>query len=279
MTTRPAGARARLAKLSGVAVVLLCVVLAAPVWAYVSSSKRSVTVPEHGHRAVTAVCPRGQNVTFGGVIAQFDVAHDAIAYPTGMRKTAAGKWSVYGSSLSTTRGSRLTAVAYCANVKPVITATKTVKVPEGRSGAATATCPAGTVVVGGGFNTRAFPHFEDVKGMERRTARTWRVTILNITGGGTSLTAIAYCGHGAVPVLRAHAIRIASGSGGTVRARCPAGMQLLFGGQVSAAPGVALRLPHVFPFSFRAESKTRWAVAAGNGGGAAGTLTALAYCR
>ena len=279
MNTGMAARGGRLAKLSGAGVVLLCVALAAPVFAYVSSATRAVTVPKHGHRAVTATCPRGQNVTSGGVIAQFDVAHDAIVYPTGMRKTAAGSWSVYGSSLSTTRGSQLTAVAYCANVNPVITATKTVKVREGQSGAATATCPAGTVVVGGGFNTRAFPHFEDVKGMERRTARTWRVTILNITGGGTSITAIAYCGHGAVPVMRAHAIRIASGGGGTVRARCPAGTQLLFGGEVSAAPGVAVKLAHVFPFRFSAESKTSWAVAAGNGGGTAGTLTALAYCR
>ena len=279
MTTRRALAPRRLAKVSGVVVVLLCVVLAAPVFAFVSSATRTVTVPKHGHRAVTAVCPRGQNVVSGGAIAQFDVPHDAIAYPTGMRKTAAGKWTVYGSSLSTTRGSRLTAAAYCAKVNPAITVTKTVKVKEGHTGAATATCPAGTVVVGGGFNTRAFPHFEDVKGMERVTARTWRVTILNITGGGTTIMAIAYCAHGAVPIMRAHALKIPSGGGGTVRARCPAGTQLLFGGEVASAPGVGVKVAHVFPFNFSAESKTRWAVAAGNGGGAAGTLTALAYCR
>ncbi len=279
MTTRRATRGRRLGRLSGVTVALLCVVLAAPVFAYVSRSNRGVIIPKHGSGSATARCPGKQQVVFGGMIAQFDVPHDAIVFPTGMRKTAAGRWTATGSSLSSTRGSRLSSVAYCGSAKGTITRQKTVNVAGHRSGAAVATCPAGTVVVGGGFKTKPFPFFEDVKGLERLTKRTWRATILNIGDQRTTITAIAYCGHGAVPVMRAHAIQVKSGRGGTVRATCPRGKVLVFGGVVAAAPGVADNQPHVFPFSLTAETTTRWAVKATNGGGHRGNLTALAYCR
>jgi hypothetical protein len=279
MTTRRATRARRLGRLSGITAVLLCVTLAAPVFAYVARSKRSVIIPKHASGSVTATCPGRQQVVFGGLVAQFDIALEAIVFPTGMGKTAAGKWTATGSSLSSTRGSRLASVAYCGPAKATITTSKTVNVAGHRAGAAVATCPAGTVVVGGGFKTLPFPFFEDVRGLERLTARTWRATILNIGDQRTTVTAIAYCGHGAVPVMRSHSITIKSGRGGTVRATCPRGKVLLFGGEVAAAPGVADHLPHVFPFSFTAETTTRWAVKGTNGGGRGGTLTALAYCR
>jgi hypothetical protein len=269
----------RLSRLGILTVLLLCVALAAPVFAYVSVSKHGVIIPKHGSGSATVSCRGKQHIAFGGLIAQFDVPHDAIVFPTGMRKSGAGKWTATGSSLSTSRGSRLASVAYCGDAIATVTRRKTATVESHRSGAAVATCPAGTVVVGGGFATKPFPFFEDVKGLERLTARTWRATILNIGDQRTTITAIAYCGHGAVPVMRSHSIKIRSGAGGTVRARCPRGKSLLFGGEVAAAPGVADRLPHVFPFSLTAETKTRWAVKATNGGGKGGTLTALAYCR
>lgn len=55
-------------------------------------------------------------------------------------------------------------------------------------------------------------------------------------------------------------------------------MELVFGGFVETV-GWSNNLPHIIPFSFTAETTTRWAVAASNGGSADGTVTSLAYCR
>jgi hypothetical protein len=279
VTSRRFGGKGRLTKVGLLVIALVCVLLAAPVLAFVSNAKHSVVVPKLGKGVVTAKCPGSERVAFGGFNAQFDLLHDKIVLPIGMRKSAPGKWTVYGQSGSLTGGSRLGAVAYCSNAKPAITAETTVVVGAGHVGSAVAKCPPGTVVVGGGFNTQAFPHLEVIKGLERVADGAWRASILNVTPGRTKLTSIAYCGPGPAATLKSGSTTLYSGYGGTARATCPTGTALLFGGEIASAPGLAARLPQVISFGLSAESTARLAVAGVNGGGSTGSLTALAYCR
>ncbi len=270
--------RSRLTKLIGITAVFVCVVLVAPVFAFVSRSTHGVWVPKFQKGSATAKCPAAEKVGFGGLVAQFDPDHDAWVYPTGMRRTATGQWTVYGQSLSSSRGSRLTAIAYCANAGPASVVEKTVSIAGHQVGGAVAKCPGGTVVVAGGFNTRAAPHFEVMKELARIADDSWRATILNVSASATTITSIAYCGPGPAPTLQATALDVAGGHGGTARATCPGGTELLFGGEVVTA-GYSNNLPHLYPFGFTAETTTRWSVAAVNGSSVAGKVTALAYCR
>lgn len=278
MTTPHRPFRGRLFRLSGLTVLFVCIVVAAPAFAFASRSTHGIWVPKFQKGSVSTKCPTGERVAFGGLVAQWDPAHDAWVLPTGMRRTATGQWTVYGQSLSTSRGSRLTSVAYCDSTGPTSVAEKTVSVASHQVGSAVAKCPIGTVVVAGGFNTRALPYAEVVKGLERIADDSWRVTILNIGDAATTITSIGYCGPGPAPTLQSAQISVAHGHGGTARATCPMGMELVFGGMVETV-GWSKSLPHTIPFSFTAETTTRWAVAASNGGFVNGTLTSLAYCR
>lgn len=270
--------RGRAIRLSAATAMFTCIVVAAPAFAYTSKITHGIWVPKTQKSGVTATCPTGKKVAFGGLVAQWDPAHDAWVLPTGMRLTAVDRWSVYGQSLSSSRGSRLTAVALCDTTGPASVAEKTVSVAAHQVGSAVAKCPAGTVVVAGGFNTRALPYAEVVKGLERTAADSWRATILNIGSSATTIMAIAYCGPGPAPTLQSTQINIAGYRGGTARATCPGGTTLVFGGLV-ATVGWSNNLPHLIPFSFTADTTTTWSVAASNGSSVAGKLTALAYCR
>jgi hypothetical protein len=278
MTSTQRPFRGRLVRLSGLTVLLACVVIAAPAFAFASRSTHGIWVPKFQKGAVSTNCPSGERVAFGGLVAQWDPANDSWVLPTGMRRTAIGQWSVYGQSLSSSHGSRLTAVAYCDSTGPSSVAQTTVSVASHHVGSAVATCPIGTVVVAGGFNTRGLPYAEVMKGLERTTNTTWRATILNIGQQATTITSIAYCGPGPAPTLQAAQIPLASEHNGTARATCPIGTELVFGGFVETV-GWSNTLPHIVPFSWTADNTTRWAVAASNGGSVAGTVTSLAYCR
>ena len=253
--------------------------LAVPVFALATQVKSTVVVKRLAKSAATAVCPGSEHVAFGGLTGQFSPVNDELVFPTGMRESAAGKWTVYGQSVSTTRGSQLTAVAYCSNAPAPTAVQETVSVAKGHLGRAVAKCPAGTVVVGGGFNTKAFPQVGAVAGLERIAADAWRVSILNIGDGPTTVTAIAYCGAGPAPTAKSAAVLLRSGAIGTAKATCPGGTALLFGGEIASASGLADRLPHVLAFSFAPVSNTQWNASGGNGGGSPGWITALAYCR
>ena len=76
--------------LSAVLGTLACVVVAAPVYAFVSRRTHVSAVPPSAEEAVTfgsstATCPAGQHVLFGG----FDGGE------AGMRRTADNRWTVY----------------------------------------------------------------------------------------------------------------------------------------------------------------------------------------
>ena len=226
----------------------------------------------------TATCPTGQHVLFGGF--------ENVA--TGMHRTANNRWTADGfnvfldiQSASNTPRS-LYSMAYCGRgpVPSKATSTVDIRYRSGRasSGSATARCPAGTVVVAGGFATT--PHsVVFVTGLERVAADLWRVSAyvnLNLSTTHTALTSIAYCGPGPAPKLVSNTVTTFHHGGGLGLARgtCPAGTHLVFGGAIVAGLGdpflQTLRVP--------LNTKDTWAVT-GHSGPERGKLTALAYCR
>jgi hypothetical protein len=261
---------ARRSLLSTFVGVLVCVVVAAPVWAFASRSTHVAVVPGGGpgSRGVTfgsstATCPSGQHVLFGGF-------KNGLA---GMRRTANNRWTVYGVNFTPPpAGSApigLYSMAYCGYGPVASKATSTVVVRDRssvyQSGSATARCPAGTVVVAGGFATTPDVAVI-VTALERVAADLWRVAAYLGTGTSTALTAIAYCGPGPAPKLVSRTMK--NYVSGPVPATCPTGKRLVFGGAiVTPSPGSVLQ-------TMRAKNQRTWTV-----GGIGEAMTALAYCR
>ena len=264
----------RLGLLSAVVGGLACVVVAAPVSAFVSRRTHVTNVPVDGpvtFGSSTATCPTGQHVLFGG----FDGGY------TGMRRTASNRWTVGAFNLGIPAASApfsLSSFVYCGYGPVPSKATSTVTIryrsPGRASGSATARCPAGTVVVAGGFATT--PHsVAFVTGLERIAPDLWRVSAylpIAFTGHTVvALTSIAYCGPGPAPKLVSQTIDAVSG--GTARATCRVGTTLVFGGAI--VKGSAFET--TFLKTLRAETRSIWSV--GGVAGQGGKLTALAYCR
>ncbi len=191
-----------------------------------------------------------------------------------MRRTANNRWTAYGTNSSPTPYSGtpidLSSYVYCGYGPIPSKATSTVEIRRNRSGSATARCPAGTVVVAGGFATT--PHtIIYVYDLERVASDLWRVS--GGTVGTTSLTAIAYCGPGPAPKLVSQTVKIGAVVS-AVRATCPVGRHLVFGGAILTGAFLqTLRVP--------AKTKNAWAVTGygGDNGLPSAKLTALAYCR
>jgi hypothetical protein len=241
--------------------IAMCAVIAVPVWAYTSERQRTITVPsgpEPVFRSATARCPSGQRVLFGGY-------RNGVA---GMRRTAENRWTVNGFNLG---GDPLdlTSYAYCGKGPIGSRHTKTVSITS--YGTATVKCPAGTVVLSGGFATSPKTVFAASR-LKRTAANRWTVSGYLRYGRTkrTGLTAIAYCGRGPAPKPTARTVKIGN-DGGQSAVTCPTGKQLRSGGMLvrTAKPKTAL------VFFMRVDGANTWRVA----NSTAGRLTSIAYCR
>jgi hypothetical protein len=277
-------ARARVGLVSGV-IVVVCVALAVPAFGFASRSTHTVVVPQLGERSVTASCPKGEHVSFGGVISEFKpppktTGHPSV-FPTSMRRTAAGQWTVSGASETVGTGSHLSAVAYCDRGSVPRVASSTVRLPGFDAKTAVATCPKGTVVVGGGYSSGSSrTHVEYVGQLDRESSTQLAVTMVNAVKAATTVTAIAYCAKGPAPSEHPTMLTLGGHKGGTARVSCPPHTSLVFGGVVVTPPsGSTGNFSAVIPFSWTAQSRTQWAVSGYNVGNLSGTLIAVAYCR
>ncbi|MGO9874304.1 MAG: hypothetical protein ACLPVY_10940 [Acidimicrobiia bacterium] len=215
----------------------------------------------------TATCPTGQHVLFGG----FDGGYFG---GQGMRRSANNRWTTDAFNVFfelpywSNPPLSLSSYVYCGYGPVPSKATSTVELRGGAPPSATARCPAGTVVVGGGFAIS--PHTQiTVHALERVAADRWRVLASPFWDSHTELTAIAYCGPGPAPKLVSRALDISGGSG-TARATCPVGTQLAFGGGIVTASGAE----YAFLQTLRADTRSTWSA-----GGRGEKVTALAYCR
>jgi len=264
--------------LSTAVAVLACVVVAAPVSAFVSRRTHVAgeSAPET-YVSSTATCPSGQHVLFGG----FDGSSPGLA--TGMRRTASNGWTVDAYNPGNPENGtfepfpiKVSSMVYCGFGPVPSKATRTVELryPGRVFGSVTARCPAGTVVVAGGFASTPQSDVA-VTGLDRVAAGLWRVSAyLPFAFAGhavVALTSIAYCGPGPAPKLASRTVDDVVVDR-TARATCPVGTKLAFGGAI-------------IPFGFEgvgslktlsAETRSTWSV---SGNADSGKLTALAYCR
>jgi hypothetical protein len=272
----------RFTVLTSGAAVVVSIALSTPVFAFASAATRGIVVPKLASRSVTATCPKGEHVSFGGVVAQFDAPprSGAIVLPEEMRRTASNRWTVTGTSTSNTVGSRLTAVAYCDHGSVPSSVSKSVTIAGRRTGSATATCPAGKIVVGGGYETGASTaHQEIVVRLEAISPTHWAVTVLNIASAVTTLTAVAYCAPASAVHEHSTTLHLRAHEGGTARVTCPTGTSVVFGGLLAHSYVSGTKTAVIAPFSWTAESTTQWVVTAYNAGNSSGSLDAFAYCR
>ncbi len=271
--------------LESVVIVVVCVALAVPAFAFASRSTTTVVVSPMRRGSATATCPIGEHVSFGGFIDEFKPppmtnGHTAV-FPTSMRRTAPDRWTVTGQSEAIGTGSHLSAVGYCDRGSVSTSASNSVSLPGSRALTVIATCPAGTVVVGGGYSSgSSSTHVEAVGQLLAVSSTQWEVSMLNLVNATTTITAIAYCAAGVAPTAYRTTLTLAADKGGTARVSCPSRTSLVFGGVDTSEPtGPSSRSALVFPFSLTASSPTQWVVTGYNDGARAGTLDAVAYCR
>jgi hypothetical protein len=249
--------------ISALVALLVCGLFALPALAYVSQGARTVVVPSSPRGPVfgsaTVRCSTGQHVLFGGF-------ENGVA---GMRRTTVDRWTVDGFNLG---GPvlRLTSHAYCGYGPVATKSTKTVRIRTNAT--ATAQCPAGKVVVAGGFATARNTVFA--------VTRLQRIGAGRLTVSGylryqrtarSTLTAIAFCGPGPAPTAVTTKLTTTN-AGGRPRASCPAGKTLTFGGVIATKKRGA---PPPLVFIMRAVNQGIWEVADSS----AGTVTSIAYCR
>ena len=147
---------------------------------------------------------------------------------------------------------------------------------------ATAVCPKGTKVLGGGYTTSVpavGSHWLNVYESQRSGGRGWSVSAAEAFGGSDTLTAYAYCAPLNVKIRARSeqaAIPATAGSGTVVQALCPKGNIALSGG-FSTEPATASDSSLISRSVGAARS--RWVVDATRlAGAAARSVFAHAYC-
>jgi hypothetical protein len=164
---------------------------------------------------------------------------------------------------------------------PVVTVTAMGNTASGfdEDSTAVATCPTGTVALGGGFSTP----FDSATALAvfnsyRSGANSWTVDAVRFTGAGAA-TAFAYCRRASRPISDVTATGTIpdGGQSGSASATCPAGSHLIGGGfQSSRAPAGTV----AYARSNMSTASDTWSLVDVNGSGASGsrTITAHAYC-
>ena len=147
--------------------------------------------------SATATCPKGTQAVGGGFQLPSSPG-DQMTVEQSFRSSKRA-WAVTGIPLEGSPAA--TAFAYCrktnAKIKDV-EATGVIPGTPGGSGAATASCPKGTQIIGGGFESTRGPAAPNVTTTETsiRAANGWNVQAINNTGPPQTLTAHAYCAKG-----------------------------------------------------------------------------------
>jgi hypothetical protein len=150
--------------------------------------------------AVTAKCPRGTRIVFGGFRTEFrptDSPDNPIVFPTAAKRTGPRHWTVEGTNFADgpDDAGDVTALAYCGDVKKTQARKKTVSTDPFEVGSVEARCARGTKLRYGGFDgtnpdeTLALSFLTAFHRVDNRTFRPSHLAF----AGAAKLTAIAYC--------------------------------------------------------------------------------------
>jgi hypothetical protein len=167
-------------------------------------------------------------------------------------------------------------------VAPIVTATATVSTgAQYAPVSATATCPAGTNAVGGGFSTPPLPPSPNNAfasfGSHKVGSTQWTANGVGLgTGSPIPVTVYAYCRKGApvtTPVVTTISLPVFAGAATVANASCPVGQVLMSGGfsVTTDASNIAL------PLSSNRTDPGTWQVTAATGF-AGLTMTSQADC-
>jgi hypothetical protein len=154
-----------------------------------------ISVPAGDTKDVTAVCPRGKKVLFGGFFTQHAITPSAsFPYPVvnEMRRVKSRRLRVRADNIGNVPA-KVRAIAFCGHGPKLQTASQTEPNPANSRSSATAHCPAGTRLAFGGFRTPSETLLNVVSGL-RRAAGGWRASASNEGGTPAAITAYAYCG-------------------------------------------------------------------------------------
>jgi hypothetical protein len=153
----------------------------------------------------TAPCPLGTKAVGGGFSVTPPTMTDAMLVDRSMRGPGES-WTVRGNRLAGSGAA--TALAYCRATKKTILdvpASASVAPAGGAMGVATATCPGGSRLIGGGFESTKGPGNTAVTGPQTSLSQSpgsWTLISVNNTSAAQTVTAHAYCVAGIpAPVL------------------------------------------------------------------------------
>ena len=149
--------------------------------------------PNDPNSSVTARCPRGKRLLFGGYDQETVTGNDI--WIAGAHRRSARAWTVEAVNFGTP--ALVTAIAYCSARAPrATTVSRTTTVQPNGTAERSASCPRGKRLLFGGY--RADVTFNDafvlLRSLERSSRRKWTVGAVNENGGDAGqLTAFAYC--------------------------------------------------------------------------------------
>jgi hypothetical protein len=228
------------------------------------------------------VCPKGTKAVSGGFKTEFfGVDLDFPFIPIeASRRTRSRGWTSSGFNDGTAEGD-LTSFAYCRKQK-LKAATDTVPAPVGEFVTATATCPAGTKIVSGGFeaspvDTVGTTPVLYVSESRRASKRRWEASAFSNGNEEGELEAAAYCAKEKKPKARHASTTLDSETpSASVIAHCKRRERVVSGG--FGSPDDSGEATPRFLASKRM-GKRRWKVSAFYGNaGATIQITAYAYC-
>jgi hypothetical protein len=223
--------RALILALCGVALFGLAATLASG--AKVSTKSETATLPSDANaHTLTATCPKGMKATGGGVQIGDDVNDFAQgSYPSGKRG-----WTAAGYRPNLVEDSTFTAFARCLKGAKLSTESARASIPEDlEAHAATATCPKGTKVSGGGVQLTE-TDLTEVGGSYPTGKRKW-TAVGEAAGLPGDVIATARCLKKAKVVRKSESLNMPDDAAAdTVSVKCPKGTKMTGGGAELAEP-------------------------------------------
>jgi hypothetical protein len=250
----------------------------APAGAAIKTASKSLQINPGGTGSVAASCAAGTVPVSAGFVSggfRFDTGG---VVPTASVRLAGGS-SATGRNVSPSVAGTLTDFAYCdTDARTIVTRSSSlVQLPVNQPRIASASCPAGTVPISGGYRFTNGAHGTGAAFRSRKVSGGWQVGGYNGGPGTSAFTAFVYCQrHGPLLETRSSSTTIPKFTRGSVQAVCPTGTRVLSGGfdghlTMSPSPRVALPIAST-------RMGNSWRVAGAAGGTPTSTLTGFAYC-
>ena len=249
---------------------------------YIEVTGAAVTVPGFTSATGSATCPTGDVVLSGGyTLAGGNMVIDTSA-PLGANGTISSTtWTVTGFDNGDGQGT-FTPYAICvsSSIAGYSEASQAQSVNGGSSAQLTETCPAGSVITGGGFaagSTAPVINESDPTSSSNVSSTTWTVFVDN-SGSRTaqSVTTYVLC---VSNTISGYSEQLAQNSkAGVVSATCPSGSLVIGGGVFAPGPPNTLVDAPVVQNAAGAfvVSNTSWSLAAASTGG--GVIGSIAIC-